>query len=397
MNNPSNPAWTVTPQPGYQVNSTAISGDGTVCLFGTSREYDSGQFAVYCHDADGALKWSDPIGTQSYQGVYWVALSDDGRYAAAGGTTGSQDNTAGFLRAYQVSDGATLLDATLPNRINQVVLSADGRVLVAVEGSTLRVFTLTDGSYTQTAEQVLTGQFCRSCDVSADGRRMVVGGTRDQEAQRVPAGMLAMYAFDGSNLECRSRYPCATGVLNVVILDDGSWWAGSRHDGKVMAFTDAMPVAPNLPVWTYSPPELVLDVAYALAIARRQDGEVQVVCGANIMGKDHGCLYAVQAWFTGNPGDEYRAKPLWLKNLQYDPNPGTHMDRYATLVTATDGQPEQGDKETPGNFYLYCAADGAMIWQFPTSLMNWPMAISSQANAIFGGSDDGAAYYWITA
>lgn len=388
------PAWTTQPQPGYQINSTAISSDGSICLFGTSKEFDSGQFSVYCHDGDGALKWTDPLGVQSYQGVYWVALSDDGRYAAAGGTMGNQDQPRGFLRAYRVSDGKVLLQTSMPHRVNQVALSTDGGVLAVVDGSHLRVYTLKDDSYTLAAEELQAGQFCRSCDLSADGHRIVIGGSRDQQAKQASGGLVAMYELNDSGLVCRSRYPCETDVLHVAMLDDGHWWAGSRGDGKAMAFTDATTAAPDCPAWIYGPSDH-LDTAYGLAIARLDNGQVRVVCGANIRDKTHGCLYAVQSPGTGKQGEEPQL--LWLQNLQYDPNPGIHLDRRGVLLTATDGQPQKSGKETPGNFYLFHANDGGLIWRYPTPLMNWPMSISQQGNAVFAGSDDGTAYYWQTA
>ena len=70
------------------------------------------------------------------------------------------------------------------------------------------------------------------------------------------------------------------------------------------------------------------------------------------------------------------------------------MDSQAIYATATDGQPEKSGQETPGNFYLIDVQSGETCWQLPTSLMNWPMAISADASAIFGASDNGRAYYW---
>jgi hypothetical protein len=43
------PSWTQTPNSGFQINSTALSADGSVLLTGTSIESKSSNgFAVYC-------------------------------------------------------------------------------------------------------------------------------------------------------------------------------------------------------------------------------------------------------------------------------------------------------------------------------------------------------------
>ncbi|MDO8439128.1 MAG: hypothetical protein Q7S67_02675, partial [Telluria sp.] len=78
------PNWSCVPVPGLQVNSIALSDDGSRCICGTSNEYDSGQFGVYCFNADGSQAWMAPVGPAgSYQGVFWVGISANGLYAGA--------------------------------------------------------------------------------------------------------------------------------------------------------------------------------------------------------------------------------------------------------------------------------------------------------------------------
>lgn len=125
-----NPSWSAQPRPGYQINSTAISADGSVMITGTSIEgANGGDFAVYCYQTEdgsgGTLLWSDPLGREAYEGVFWVAMSADGRYAAAGGSYETEGS--GFLRLYSVGGGASSRqEFATTSRINQVEMSADG-------------------------------------------------------------------------------------------------------------------------------------------------------------------------------------------------------------------------------------------------------------------------------
>jgi WD40 repeat protein len=83
----------------------------------------------------------------------------------------------------------------------------------------------------------------------------------------------------------------------------------------------------------------------------------------------------------------------------YAVNPGVTLDTAATVVSATDGKPDEqnggnNQKESPGNFYLLDACTGEQLWQYGTELMNWPMALTPDGNTAVGGSDDGSIFYW---
>lgn len=389
------PTWIATPQAGQQINSTAISADGNVCLLGTSDEWGSGDFGVYCYDGAGTLHWNDPLGQACYQGVFWVALSANGAYAAAGGTITKEADAGGFLRVYDAGTGKRLLDTGMPSRVNQVALSANGQMLAAVAGDLLQLYGLQGSMYLLLAQQVLTGQYGQSCAISADGSLVTVATTRDYAATEGPAGTVAVFQYQAGALVALAQYDASVGVVRVDMLPDGSAWAASRHDGQVMLFSQDVSLPGGQPAWTYTPPG-TLGVAYAVAVARRGDGDVQVVCGVNLEGVDHGILYAVKSLPQPTQPPSYTAVPLWQQALQFDPNPGVSMDAKATLVTATDGQPDSSGGETAGNFYLF-SGEGTLLWQYPTSLMNWPMVVAAGGGAAFGGSDDGSAYYWALA
>jgi hypothetical protein len=163
-----------------------------------------------------------------------------------------------------------------------------------------------------------------------------------------------------------------------------------------MAFSQDVSLPSGQPAWTYAPQGVSLGVAYGVAIARRADGHVQVVYGVNLEGADHGNLYALESVPQLTVPVTYSPGFLWQQALHYDPNPGISMDAQAAVVTATDGQPGSGSAESTGNFYLF-SGDGTLLWQYATPLMNWPMVAAANGKAVFGGSDDGSAYYWALA
>ena len=390
------PTWTATPQPGYQINSAAIDAAGETCLLGTSEEYATGKCGVYCYDAHGRLRWSDALGQDTYQGVFWVALSADGKFAAAGGTladtSGDADGTSstGFLRAYDTGTGARWLDLCTTSRVNQVALSARGETLIAVAGDELQVFSRSVAGYQRVASHTFDDQYCQSCATSADGTRIVVGTTRSYDVSTGAAGTVTTFTFDGGALQLQDQYGADVAIMRVDMLPDGSWWVASRHDGRVMAFTEQTTAPSGTPAWIYGPADLPLSVAYAVAVARTTSGELRVVCGANLSGLSHGCLYAATSVPATPPATGHVARPLWQLMLQFDPNPGVSMNVGADLVTATDGQPESGGQESAGTFYLF-SGDGELQWACPTPLMNWPLADSATGTAAFGTRDAGTA------
>ncbi|MFC0269659.1 WD40 repeat domain-containing protein [Kushneria aurantia] len=400
MSIPSTPTWCVTPHPGYQINSTAISADGQRCVLGTSSEYASGDFAVYGYNGNGQSLWCDPLGETTYQGVFWVSMSADGRYAAAAGTC-TQNGRVGFLRAYDADSGRRLLDQTFAERVNQVALSDDGEVLVAVSGAAISAYRLGPAlDYRLCATASLPGAYCRSCAISGDGQRLVVGASVDTEtvvpsrhndAGSDSSGYVAVFDLSGDRLQLQARTSVDCAIMYVDLLADGQWWAASRHDGGLMAFNAASSLPDGKPLWTFTPPGQPLSVAYGVALARRDDADIQFACGANLTGSDdgHGLLYVVTCSPQGGA-----PQPLWQYFLHHDPNPGIGMDRQARYICATDGQPAVNGQESAGDFYLFEGANGTLRWCYPTSLMNWPMQVDANGTAAFGASDNGSAYYW---
>ena len=414
------PNWTSTPTQGLQVNSTAISDDGRQLLFGTSAEYDtSDSFAIYSYSTDGStynVQWSDPLGSNVTQGVFWSAISGDGTQGAAGGEYGSGK---GFLRTYNIAQGLSSkqeFDST--SRVNEVEIDQDGSYIVSVEGSNIHFYTLSSGAYSE-ATTNMPSSYLRSCGISDDGSWIVVGGEvssydegqnykrQDKAEDSSSGGLFYIFKNNSGQISQYGAFQSSAGILRVVISRDGQYAAASTKSGEVFCFNVAASSGSITPLWSYTPTDYNISLSYALAISHTSSGDLYVGVGGNhsSSGEDdedtpaYGYSYMLQSTYDSGTG-EYYGNRLWIYQLQYCPNPGMNMDAEAQLVTSADGQPifsesEASDtSETPGNFYLFNAKSGYLYWQYPTSLMNWAMAINSKGTAVFAGSDNGTVYYW---
>lgn len=383
------PNWSVEPVAGLQVNSVAISADGSRCVFGTSNEYGSGQFAVFCYDNEGTQRWTKTVGPAgSTQGVFWVAVSADGKYAAAGGEL---NKSSGFLTAYGVADGASQLHVATTSRVNQVALSSDGSSLLAVYDDTVQLYQLTSSGYTLASAQSFPGAYCNSCALSEDGATAIVSITiyADTGTSSTSTGEVVALSVSGGQLTVLGTWASPVGVMRVAITAGGGNWAASLHDGSCALF-DTSHIAQ--PLWQYKPTQANLGIAYGVDITETSDGRVVIACGTNMpaQGQPGGYLYLVD---SVEQQGVYGPQLRWGSALEYSANPGVCLDSEALLVTATDGQPESGS-ESPGNFYLFDGSSGTAVWDYPTSLMNWPMVITPDGANAFGGSDNGYVYYW---
>jgi hypothetical protein len=401
------PSWTVTPDPALQVNSVAVSPDGNTCIFGTSAEYGTGTFNVYHYDGSGVLRGSWPFGpANSVQGVFWVAVSADGNFAAAGGETASKN--AGLLTAYRLSDGAALLGDSFAARVSQVSLSGDGSLLLAVSGDTVTLYSYTGSEYVRAGQQSFPGASCGSCALSPDGFNAVVActiyhdGDSEGAASSPSTGQVVSLAIADNAMTVTGTWATATGVQRVAMAATGNYWGAVLHDGSCALLG---PGNVTQPVWQYRPTLQNLGIAYGIDITETSTGRVVLACAANvplpatepIQAHSGGYLYLVESVLESG---KQQPQFCWGSALEYSGNPGVSLARDAQSVTATDGQPiyplTTPPTETPGNFYLFDGATGAQLWRYPTPIMNWPMAITPDGSHAFGGSDDGSVYFWQT-
>jgi len=418
--------WSIIPP---QINSVSISDDGSRCVYGSSYERGDGYFFTYLYDNEGNLIWKKPIADnqKTYQGVFWVDISGDGKYVASGGETiDTQKNPSapspGFLQAYEASTGTELLNITLNARINQVSLSKDGMYLAVCYGKTLEVYQLQQASspeestkkylsiYTSTSSQYNIN----SCVISRNGSTVVASGISYEDGidslacsaknadQTTTTGKVFSYSINDEAVTPSGSCELNTGCMRVAITDTGQNWAASLHDGSCVLFNHANP---NEKEWQCTPNNPNLMLAYAVDITQTDTGEIYIACGANLWGSGSGgLLYLVKSYPAvydettkklGYPPPQNIGVIQWSADIQYVVNPGVSMDKNATYVTATDGKPDgQTINESAGSFYLFKASDGSMVWQHNTSMMNWPMMLSQDGNSVIGGSDDGSFYFW---
>lgn len=390
----SSPSWTATPSAGLQLNSVAISPDGQLSLCGTSNEFGTGQFGLYCYDNTGALAWQLAVtACDATQGVFWVALSDDKRFAAGGG---EPVKDIGFLTICSATNGAVLLsDANLSGRVNQLSFSRDGTLLLAALSNTLRLYQLqTDGSFALSSTAPIASAFdCISALLANDGSRVWLAAINYNT--KPYSGLVQSFPISAGQFGGSNSYNLSAGAMRIAVTADGNYAAAALHSGACALFNCDQPATPK---WSYLPPLENLSLAYAVAITQTSASKIVVACGANQSSGSNGYLYLVDSV----PSNSQIASPpqwmpqlRWSTTLEYSANPGVSLDLEASKVTATDGKPtESSSQESPGNFYLFDASVGTMIWQYPTPLMNWPMVISPDGAAALGGSDDGTLYYW---
>lgn len=398
---PSTPAWQRTPAAGYQINSCAISADGSRVVAGTSQERGPGQFAVVCFDADGNTLWSKNVGQpQAFQGVFWVAISADGSTVAAGGELVKEGE--GFLVAFDGTTGASLGEyLSLPGRVNQVSLSDDGVMLVACYTQFLALFRR---GPTLVFEQIGTLPVAElhtieSAMISGNGKRAVAGSIHYQHMPNgtvVTDGTVVSAEINAFGFGASTSTSFDSGVMRVGITADGSAWGGVLHDASCVCFLAG---ATDAPVWRHRS-DVATDVAYAFDIAGSATGTVNLAYGVNLLGSadpgaPQGAVFSVSC-------DAQAATPVpvqrWVMPTKYAVNPGVTLDASGTLISATDGKPDPGNEkiESAGNFYLFDNVGNQVLWAYPTPMMNWPMAIAANGQAIVGASDDGSVYYWKT-
>lgn len=387
----TNPTWQTPTSDQYQVNSVAISADGQRCIYGTSSEYGTGQFNVLCYSNTGQKLWAQPVsGPDATQGVFWVDISADGEFVAAGGETGKD---SGFLTAYDAATGAELLQVGLSSRVNQVSLSADGGYLLAVFGSTAQLYQLNQSktAYAQISTQDLSPYYLNSAVLSQYGGSVVISAMlySDDDSQST-SGAIFNYAIFGNQLTLRKEYPLpAAGPMRVASTTNGKAFGASLHDGSCVVYRQS---DSSEPLWTYRPDKANLSVAYAFDLTLNRGRQLIVACGANVYDSvNGGYLYVLRNEWDGTT---YQPQLLWDTDIEYAVNPGVSLDLDATNVTATDGKPSDPPEESPGNFYLFDVETGILQWRYPTAQMNWPMMLAADGLSVFGGSDDGAVYYW---
>lgn len=391
---PSKPRWQLALSSTEQVNSCAISDDGSRIVAGTSQEFGSGQFAVVCLDAGGQQRWHRTVGgADAYQGVFWAAISADGSVAAAGGELAKTPGS-GFLTAYDADDGTPLLSVfDLPGRVNQVSLCEHGTHLLACYAQTVALYRRTDANVFALLDRysVAPGHSIESAMICGNGTRAVAGSIQYNDGS-TGGGLVALDITD-TGFANPTTTAFDAGLMRVAITPDGSAWGGCLHDASCVCFLNSA----DRPAWRHHS-SVAASIAYAFAIAGSATGTVYLAYGVNLIvgddpGAPQGAVFSIECnAIAASPSPVLR----WVMPTQFAVNPGVSLDRAGRLISATDGKPDPGDetKEGAGNFYLFDNRADRVLWAYPTKLMNWPMQIAADARSVVGASDDGRVYYW---
>ena len=374
------PKWVVSLNPNEFVNSAAISGLGGLVVAGTffhpyslpdapdgtSSEPD--EFGTYCFDSDGNQLWADKF--EGYEGVYCVAISDDGAIAASGGWY-SNDPYTGFVRAYATADGTRLFNYPVPgSRISVLAISADGTTLVAGAGSNLYLFQQSDGIFpTNPSVFAVSGtdNSVMAVSVSGDGNTIIMGDAAGN-----------VYLFENNGGQLGEPYSWSSAELekvhSVAMAPLGGYFAVVGYSQYAYLFsTDSIKNKEYVSAYDFGSASRVGWVAISMT------GDF-ISAVRNDESNSDGFVYGL---WNSNQG----LVELWSQPTIANPN-STSVDFLGRYVTVSDGY------EDAGHFYLFEAATGKPLWQYETAQMSWPMFISSSGTGIVAGSDVGSVYYF---
>lgn len=368
-------SWTATPisTPQEYINSVAISQDGGTVVAGTFFfPYAAGAkhsaadatpitVGTFAWNAAGKSLWQDKF--QATEGVYWVAVSRDGKWAAAVGLSAPGQ---GFVYIYNAGSGTRVSTYNTKVRVNMVAFSSDGSYLVAGADDTY-LFSRSGSTWGVPQKLVsAAGDSVIAVAISADGQ-WIVSGTFKGAVVLVKnnAGVFGAPV---------SWQPNASTIHWVALSADGSTFAAAASGTSVYCFKTSSFGSTKRPAW--SAPLTGCNSCRAVAVC--DDGSVVSAAG-NVGSTGKVFLFSNQAT---------SGKQLWTKTTKRNPN-STSLDTAGKYLTVADGYPDQ----TPGDFYLFDASGKAM-GRLQTNNMSWPMQISADGKAIAAGSDNSKVYYF---
>jgi WD40 repeat protein len=369
--------WQYPMVPTNEINSTAISGDGSRCIAGTwDGPYQNhvppptAEYVVNCWDRSANPPnplWSDPF--EAHEGVFVVAISADGSRAAAGGW---KKIGKGFAHIYDAATGKKLISYHFLNRVNALAFSDDGNVL-AIAGNDAYLAQAQNGVFpAQPSHLGLPADtFLVSLSIVGYGDAFVFGDHNGN-----------VYLVENNNGSLGKPFVWAGGeamgpIHSVAISKDGRWFVAVGDSSSIYLFT----------------PDSIQKQAYATSleigvgnrfrwVAMSADGSF--ITPAENVGTG-GKVYGVQ----NNDGV---LSKLWEQDIDRNPN-CTSTDAGGKFVAIAAGY-DLPTYPAGGRLALLNGSDGAPVWQFDTQKMAWPCFISEDASGIFGGSDDGVAYYF---
>jgi len=369
-------SWTATPisTPQEYINSVAISQNGSTVVAGTFYfPYAAGAkhsnadvspitVGTFAWNAAGKSLWQDKF--PATEGVYWVAVSRDGTWAAAAGLSAPGQ---GFVYIYNVASGARVSTYNTKVRVNMVAFSSDGSYLVAGADET---YLFSRSGSTWGAPQKLpcaAGDSVVAVAMSASGQWIVAGTF---------LGAVILVKNNAGGFGTPVSWQLKDTTIHWVAMSaNGSTFAAAASGSSVYCFQTASFGSTKGPAWTAP----LTGCKRCRTVAVCDDGSM-VSAGGNVG-------TAGKIFLFSNLGTS--GKQVWAKPTKRNPN-STSLDTAGKYVTVADGYPDQ----TPGDFYLFGAA-GNTLGSLQTSNMSWPMQISADGTAIAAGSDNSSVYYFV--
>ena len=369
------------------INAVAISDDGKRVVAGTyfpRSTQPNRLYGTFVYNETGQLIFSDEY--MGDRGIYSVAVSADGNFAASGGVRRENGGggLTGLIRAYDLTTAppTRILDFTgLPFRANSVAMSQDGSLLVAA-AKKLYLFERGIGGFPAAPTIFNIDAGSESDSICADPNGQWFAAS-DQSGsvhlcQKDATGVFQQVTFV---TPVRPQVRCVAASAN-------GFLAAGCENGMVYIFdVNAFAAGPVAQIDLTNLPQ-----RFDVRLVGISADATLVAASTNQKrpGIDTGRVFAL----TFNSAAQTLTRK-WDRPTTFGAN-GVSVDRLGKFVAASDGQPFNGNTAmTPGTFYLF-DQNGAPVWDFETSLMNWPIAVSGDGKAVATGGDDGTVHYFDT-
>ena len=388
-------------------NSVAISADGSKVVGGTFYFNDDGLIpsettGMFAWDGNGTQLWQDTDQVSAIPdwraGVESVAIAKNGTWSASGGLI---EPSVGFVHVYDAAGNKTSL-LTPTRAVTAVALSGDGKYLVA-GADVLYVFKRTGNTWAAPVTVADPPGVVRRVAISDDGQWIATsidnGWTSLVRNQLATGGAVTLVGK--WKIPVLKKY-----VQHIAMAGDGSAYAAAGADGKLYYFDIAATVQSGAltPRWDHS---------------GSGSGSGKTTCRWAAMSQDGSHVSAAFS-FDPNPAPNtrQRGKVDFLRNVK---NPGPGGQKFEKVWTGNKdtafspnaislGQKANGNyyigaadgmQLTAGGFYLFDGANGNSMWgspphhNFPTTDMNYTVAMSADGTGVVGGSNDGHVYYFV--
>lgn len=389
------PIWQQTPHAGHYINSVAVSADGGIVAagtffhtYGTSATADNkqvarqagslapaaaadseyGTFGTYVWDRAGTLVMKKEFA--GWQGVYWVDVSADGSTVASCGWYSGSPNYQGFVAAFDIGSGSSLLFFDLPSRGNVVALDANGLLLLAGADQGYLFSRESGGDFGTTPAAIAlaaSGDTALVTALSSDGSIGLIGSYQ---------GEVVLFTINDGvpATPVRWQLPNSAYLHFAALSADGQHAYIGANSGILYAIDVQQFLADPASIWQAAIPGGATTI---YGVACSENGMFIASAGNTTAG-------GVVAYYANKYNN---AAMYWQATTAHSPN-SVSMDGAGAYVALADGHPDN----TPGCFYLWRAMDGAALWTYPTSDMSWPIKLSADGSLVVGGSDNGSVY-----